>query len=90
MWYETQPAKWYQLVSEMEAFRQRSGWSLAETWGRVHRGDYEAARRRFDDVKARFHDAHGAVQRGVEHPKPRLQSAWPLSETRLRRSPGRS
>jgi hypothetical protein len=60
VWYKSQPVKWYELVSEMEEFRQRSGWSLAETWGHLHRGDYEAARSSFDQVKAHFHQAHGA------------------------------
>jgi hypothetical protein len=64
MWYKSQPVKWYELISEMEEFRQRSGWSLAETWGHLHRGDYEAARRSFEEVKTYFYEAHGALPPG--------------------------
>jgi hypothetical protein len=48
--YLSRPVQWYQLIKEMEEFREQTGWGLAETWGFVHRGDYDAARASFDRV----------------------------------------
>jgi hypothetical protein len=65
MWYESQPVKWDELIAELEEFRQSTGWSLAETWGHAHRGDYEAARRSFDEAKAHLHETRGTVSPGT-------------------------
>lgn len=42
---------WYQLIKEMEEFRQQTGWGLAHTWGLVHKDRYDEARRAFDATK---------------------------------------
>lgn len=45
------PVQWYLLIREMEEFRGRTGWGLASTWGYVHAGDLESARRSFETAK---------------------------------------
>ncbi|WP_146228001.1 hypothetical protein [Micromonospora sp. S4605] len=44
------PVKWYALIKEMEAFREKTGMGLSRTWAYVNRGQYEEARRDFDRV----------------------------------------
>lgn len=48
--YASQPVLWYRLIRDVEAFRLTTGWGLAGTWGFVHRGEYDLARRSFDGV----------------------------------------
>ena len=45
------PLRWYVLIKEMEEFRARTGMGLAQSWGYVHREEYDAARRSFDAVR---------------------------------------
>lgn len=50
MLYRSMPVKWWELINEMEALTQRTGFGLARTWGLVHAGRYREARRAFDEV----------------------------------------
>lgn len=48
--HQSQPVKWWLLISAMEDFSSHTGMGLASVWGHVHRGDYEAANEAFCQI----------------------------------------
>jgi hypothetical protein len=49
---DSEAVRWWQLITEAEGFRARTGWQLAGTWGQIHRGDYAGARASLDALLA--------------------------------------
>jgi len=37
------PLDWYYLIAEVEAFTERTGWGMAQTWGCINQGQYREA-----------------------------------------------
>lgn len=68
--YQSLPVKWYQLIGEMEAFTERTGWGLAKSWRYVHRENYKAARSHFDETVHLHREAEeGSPLMGDEAPR---------------------
>lgn len=45
--HQSQPVKWWLLISAMEDFTVKTHLGLSDVWAAVHRGDYTTARQRF-------------------------------------------
>lgn len=64
----TEQVAWYALIRDMETFRERTGWGLANTWGNVNNGDYEEAWYSFATLLAewpKYWPAHQAPDHGI-------------------------
>lgn len=57
--HQSQPVKWWLLISSMEDFSTLTGAGLAGAWAAVHRGDYLIAHQRFTQAV----DAHNEQAR---------------------------